>query len=84
MLRTGCPCLALWRLTVFKSDGEQIATWLNKGYAQKLVKAASGYWNKTAEFVMWAVNQKEAQQNAEPILSFLAWVIFLHQSLCDV
>ena len=58
---------------MFKSDGEQIATWLNKGYAQKLVKAASGYWNKTAEFVMWAVNQKEAQQNAEPILSFLAW-----------
>ncbi|TQF70499.1 hypothetical protein [Pseudoalteromonas luteoviolacea] len=58
---------------MFKSDGEQIATWLNKGYAQKLVKAASGYWNKTAEFVMWAVNQKEAQQNEEPILSFLAW-----------
>ena len=58
---------------MFKSDGEQIATWLNKGYAQKLVKAASSYWNKTAEFVMWAVNQKEALENEEPILGFLAW-----------
>ncbi|KZN61205.1 hypothetical protein [Pseudoalteromonas luteoviolacea] len=51
----------------------QIATWLNKGYAEKLVKAATGYWNKTSEFVMWAVNQKDEQQNEEPILSFLAW-----------
>nr|WP_239033087.1 hypothetical protein [Pseudoalteromonas luteoviolacea] len=38
-----------------------------------MVKAATGYWNKTSEFVMWAVNQKDEQQNEEPILSFLAW-----------
>jgi len=51
----------------------QIATWLNKGYAEKLVKAATGYWEKSRDYVMWAVNQKDESQNEEPILGFLAW-----------
>lgn len=51
----------------------QIATWLNKGYAEKLVKAATGYWEKSRDYVMWAVNQKDESQNEEPVLGFLAW-----------
>lgn len=51
----------------------QIATWLNKGYAEKLVKAATGYWDKSRDYVMWAVNQKDESQNEEPVLGFLAW-----------
>lgn len=51
----------------------QIATWLNKGYAEKLVKAATGYWEQSRNYVMWAVQQKNEQQNEEPILGLLAW-----------
>lgn len=51
----------------------QIATWLNKGYAEKLVKAATGYWSKSRNYVMWAVQQKDELQNEEPILGLLAW-----------
>jgi len=51
----------------------EIATWLNKGYAEKLVKAATGYWDKSRDYVMWAVNQKDESQNEEPVLGFLAW-----------
>lgn len=52
---------------------DQIATWLNKGYAEKLVKAAAGYWEQSRNYVMWAVNQKADLKNEEPVLSFLAW-----------
>lgn len=51
----------------------EIATWLNKGYAEKLVKAATGYWEQSRNYVMWAVNQKDESQNEEPVLGFLAW-----------
>lgn len=51
----------------------QIATWLNKGYAEKLVKAATGYWQQSRNYVMWAVQQKNELQNEEPILGLLAW-----------
>ena len=51
----------------------QIATWLNKGYAEKLVKAATGYWDQSRDYVMWAVNQKDESKNEEPVLGFLAW-----------
>lgn len=51
----------------------QIATWLNKGYAEKLVKAATGYWSQSRNYVMWAVQQKDELQNEEPILGMLAW-----------
>lgn len=51
----------------------QIATWLNKGYAEKLVKAASNYWEESRNYVMWAVSQSEDFQNKEPILGLLAW-----------
>ncbi|MBQ4800870.1 hypothetical protein J8L73_17370 [Pseudoalteromonas sp. MMG006] len=51
----------------------EIATWLNKGYAEKLVKAATGYWSQTRNYVMWAVQQKDELQNEEPILGMLAW-----------
>lgn len=51
----------------------QIATWLNKGYAEKLVKAATGYWSQSRNYVMWAVQQKDELQNEEPILGLLAW-----------
>lgn len=51
----------------------QIATWLNKGYAEKLVKAATGYWSKSRNYVMWAVQQKDELQNEEPVLGLLAW-----------
>ena len=52
---------------------EQIGTWLNKGYAEKLVKAASGFWEKSRNYVIWAVNQKDNLQNQEPVLGLLAW-----------
>lgn len=51
----------------------QIATWLNKGYAEKLVKAATGYWDQSRDYVMWAVNQKDESKNEDPVLGFLAW-----------
>lgn len=51
----------------------EIATWLNKGYAEKLVKAATGYWEQSRDYVMWAVNQKDESKNEEPVLGFLAW-----------
>ncbi|MEM5511872.1 hypothetical protein WNY79_03105 [Pseudoalteromonas sp. AS84] len=51
----------------------EIATWLNKGYAEKLVKAATGYWVQSRDYVMWAVNQKDELKNEEPVLGFLAW-----------
>ena len=51
----------------------QIAIWLNKGYAEKLVKAASNYWEESRNYVMWAVSQSEDFQNKEPILGLLAW-----------
>ena len=51
----------------------QIATWLNKGYAEKLVKAATGYWSKSRNHVMWAVQQKDELQAEEPVLGLLAW-----------
>jgi len=51
----------------------EIATWLNKGYAEKLVKAATGYWEKSRDYVMWAVNQKDESKNEDPVLGFLAW-----------
>ena len=51
----------------------EIATWLNKGYAEKLVKAATGYWEQSRNYVMWAVQQKDELQNEEPILGLLAW-----------
>jgi hypothetical protein len=50
-----------------------IATWLNKGYAEKIMKAANGYWDNTKDWLVWAVNQKNEQENLEPILSLLAW-----------
>ena len=43
----------------------EIATWLNKGYAEKLVKAATGYWDQSRDYVMWAVNQKDESKNEE-------------------
>ena len=51
----------------------EIATWLNKGYAEKLVKAATCYWEKSRDYVMWAVNQKDESKNEDPVLGFLAW-----------
>lgn len=51
----------------------QIATWLSKGHAEKLMKAAQSYWNHSKDWVMWAVNQKDEQQSEEPILGLLAW-----------
>ena len=51
----------------------QIATWLNKGYAEKLVKAAAGYWEESRNYVMWAVSQSDEFQSKEPILGLLAW-----------
>ena len=51
----------------------EIATWLNKGYAEKLVKAATGYWEQSRNYVLWAVNQKDESKNEEPVLGFLAW-----------
>ncbi len=51
----------------------QIATWLNKGYAEKLVKAATGYWDQSRNYVIWATQQKDELQNEEPILGLLAW-----------
>ncbi|SGY86600.1 hypothetical protein [Moritella viscosa] len=51
----------------------EIATWLNKGHAEQLMKAAQQYWNNTKDWVMWAVAQKNEQQSAEPFLGLLAW-----------
>jgi len=52
---------------------QPIATWLNKGYAEKIMKAANGYWGNTKNWLVWAVNQKNEQKSLEPILSLLAW-----------
>ncbi|TMS62018.1 hypothetical protein CWB83_20540, partial [Pseudoalteromonas sp. S1691] len=48
-------------------------TWRNKGYAEKLVNAATGNRSKARQYVMWAVQQKDELQNEEPILGLLAW-----------
>ena len=55
------------------SNNKQIATWLNKGYAEKLVKVAQSYWDNTKDWVLWAVKQKNEQESADPILGLLAW-----------
>ncbi|EDM67054.1 putative bacteriophage protein [Moritella sp. PE36] len=51
----------------------EIATWLNKGHAEQLMKAAQQYWSNTKDWVMWAVAQKDEQQSEEPFLGLLAW-----------
>lgn len=50
-----------------------VATWLNKGYAEKLVKAAQGYWDNSKDWLLWATNQRTEQHSIEPILSLLAY-----------
>jgi len=50
-----------------------IATWLNKGYAEKLVKSAESFWGDAKNWMIWAVNQKNEQECQEPILSLIAW-----------
>lgn len=51
----------------------EIASWLNKGYAEQLVKAAQSYWDNSKTWVMWAINQKDESQSEQPILGLLAW-----------
>jgi len=54
-------------------SNQSIATWLNKGHAQKIMTSAQAYWDNTKEWVVWAVNQKQEQHSEEPILGLLAW-----------
>jgi len=51
----------------------EIASWLNKGYAEKLVNAAQSYWQNSKSWVMWAINQKDESHSEQPILGLLAW-----------
>lgn len=50
-----------------------IASWLNKGHAEKLVNTAQSYWDNSKTWVMWAINQKDETQSEQPILGLLAW-----------